>query len=82
MIDTLYLREAERLSADPIIKAMVDELMDVEHSRLDGVVMDVSFPRRAHLEYVKRGGKENQLSSIGGPARAIRKLLGFEWKNY
>jgi hypothetical protein len=65
-----YRKEEETLMHDPIIIAMANEIVDP-----DGVDMEAyEFMVAASDTYKDRGGF--QARSIGGPARAIRRLKG------
>ena len=80
MIADLYRHEAERLEKDPVIIEMVRDLRGQVGARAKLVAAEAFFVRTSHDEYVRRGGAGDKLSSIGGPARAIKKILGLPWE--
>jgi hypothetical protein len=68
--------EVERLAKDPIILAMVLELRGQVGGRIAQVVQEAFFASIAYDEYLRRGGDKTKLFTKGGPARAIKKILG------
>jgi hypothetical protein len=71
-----YRREVVALENDPIIRAMAEEMPeglntpDITH---DDGSPNFNFMMAASHEYNARGG--TQASSIGGPAKAILRVL-------
>ena len=76
-----YREEVDRLAADPIIIAMANQFLahdtPASKPRFIGEIKTLQywdFTLAASRHYNERGGKG--ATSIGGPARAIRRLCG------
>ena len=80
-MDLYRIKEVERLEKDPIIIAMVSDLRREHGREAASAASTPFFARTAYDEYLRRGGSKDQLASIGGPARAIKKILGMKWED-